>query len=659
MHFLYQTVNDSVLAEKINAAEHSVTLTVPGVNISVAEALVNAVERLDGNVHLLIDASLESFTLGYNEPQAVLLLQDCIRMHGLDTFRCEDGIRIGVLSVDDEEPIFFLPESVMLESLNEDSYNSAFFDENRHGNPIGETNLYAIQVPSVAQIEELRVPKTKEEQLFIENIELKKRTEELEKRVEELKQDEKVPVQRNLQFIEIVISDFQIGRHKFKLPKSFMTSQNEVNERLESKYSIVDPKDMDNLEIKVLGKRTNYMLSDFFREANEIRNTHTFLIGKRNRLIRVSQKKAFELDCKHIKDTADLIRGNLSNLLQERIRERLVDLYCSLENQVQKAFKQAKSHNLVGTEMDFFENEIMKANKSVEEFFAPQIHRFYKDISREDAGNAEFRKEIEEAIGPSETETLFSFQENAENNAFLFPDEILVNMTVNGQSVILLRKRYNEVENALEISRGIQNFWARIIDFLSEEDKDDLENALNQKITECEGKIQVSLRDYSYMDLVVFGKADTGLFGNAPKEYVEDVLLGRPKVVDKLTPDNPLFTYPQKYAANMSSYLLAPLTYVRPDNNQSKNKQKTIGEKSSFSTDLLKDGFTVSGYLLETKGIRSFEDFVCEMTNSFGDKIIPYLRTFYNAIREYPGMEHIAKEMDSREYVDEYCKHLQ
>ena len=97
MHFLYQTVNDSVLAEKINAAEHSVTLTVPGVNISVAEALVNAVERLDGTVHLLIDASLESFTLGYNEPQAVLLLQDCIRMHGLDTFRCEDGIRFAIL----------------------------------------------------------------------------------------------------------------------------------------------------------------------------------------------------------------------------------------------------------------------------------------------------------------------------------------------------------------------------------------------------------------------------------------------------------------------------------------------------------------------------------------------------------------------------------
>ena len=102
MKILYQMVDDSFLISKIERAKHNVSLTSPGVSMAVAKALDDAVERLGRNVHLLIDASLESFKHGFNDPHAIALLQECIRNHNLDMFRCEDGIRIGVLSVDDE-----------------------------------------------------------------------------------------------------------------------------------------------------------------------------------------------------------------------------------------------------------------------------------------------------------------------------------------------------------------------------------------------------------------------------------------------------------------------------------------------------------------------------------------------------------------------------
>jgi len=53
MKTIYLTLNDSSLMERINSAKHSVSLTAPGVNMDIAVALNDAVERLDGNVHLL------------------------------------------------------------------------------------------------------------------------------------------------------------------------------------------------------------------------------------------------------------------------------------------------------------------------------------------------------------------------------------------------------------------------------------------------------------------------------------------------------------------------------------------------------------------------------------------------------------------------------
>jgi N12 class adenine-specific DNA methylase len=53
----------------------------------------------------------------------------------------------------------------------------------------------------------------------------------------------------------------------------------------------------------------------------------------------------------------------------------------------------------------------------------------------------------------------------------------------------------------------------------------------------------------------------------------------------------------------------------------------------------------VAGFYVEG-GVRTFADFARTAVREFGDKIKPYLKMAYNAVRDYPGMERIAAEMD-------------
>jgi N12 class adenine-specific DNA methylase/predicted RNA methylase len=53
----------------------------------------------------------------------------------------------------------------------------------------------------------------------------------------------------------------------------------------------------------------------------------------------------------------------------------------------------------------------------------------------------------------------------------------------------------------------------------------------------------------------------------------------------------------------------------------------------------------VAGFYVEG-GVRSFSDFARTAVREFGDRIKPYLKLAYNAVRDYPGMERVAEEMD-------------
>ncbi|MDY0282029.1 MAG: N-6 DNA methylase, partial [Salinivirgaceae bacterium] len=78
-------------------------------------------------------------------------------------------------------------------------------------------------------------------------------------------------------------------------------------------------------------------------------------------------------------------------------------------------------------------------------------------------------------------------------------------------------------------------------------------------------------------------------------------------------------------------------------------KSKLSQLNAGLDPELLTDGMTIAGYHLE-RGSRKFADYAKAMVNDFGDAIRPYLKAFYNGVRDLPGIEWTS-EMDDYQTV--------
>lgn len=80
-------------------------------------------------------------------------------------------------------------------------------------------------------------------------------------------------------------------------------------------------------------------------------------------------------------------------------------------------------------------------------------------------------------------------------------------------------------------------------------------------------------------------------------------------------------------------------------------KAKLSQLNAGFDPELLQDGITIAGYHLE-RGARKFADYTKAMVDEFGDTIRPYLKAFYNGVRDLPGIEWTS-EMDDYQTVQD------
>ena len=78
---------------------------------------------------------------------------------------------------------------------------------------------------------------------------------------------------------------------------------------------------------------------------------------------------------------------------------------------------------------------------------------------------------------------------------------------------------------------------------------------------------------------------------------------------------------------------------------------------SGFDPETFAIGAEMAAYHLEA-GARKFADFASRMVADLGNAVVPYLKSFYDGARRFPGMEEYAKEMDSADYVTEYDVNL-
>ena len=59
---------------------------------------------------------------------------------------------------------------------------------------------------------------------------------------------------------------------------------------------------------------------------------------------------------------------------------------------------------------------------------------------------------------------------------------------------------------------------------------------------------------------------------------------------------------------------------------------------SGIDPEVLVDGVTLAGAYIES-GMRKYSVYAKAMVADFGEKVRPYLRSFYEGVRHYPGLD--------------------
>ncbi len=80
-------------------------------------------------------------------------------------------------------------------------------------------------------------------------------------------------------------------------------------------------------------------------------------------------------------------------------------------------------------------------------------------------------------------------------------------------------------------------------------------------------------------------------------------------------------------------------------------KKKNLVVNKEIRDFLVYDGFYFANYLLYS-GIKNYSDFKGKMTNKFGEKISPFIRSFYEYLRFYPGID--SSGMTRSDEIDRY-----
>ena len=79
-------------------------------------------------------------------------------------------------------------------------------------------------------------------------------------------------------------------------------------------------------------------------------------------------------------------------------------------------------------------------------------------------------------------------------------------------------------------------------------------------------------------------------------------------------------------------------------------RSKLNNLNAGYDPELLQIGAEMAAYHVEA-GARKFVDFAKQMISDMGDNVRPYLKLFYNAVRDFPGMESYESEMTPYEEV--------
>jgi hypothetical protein len=378
-------INQNFIAEQIGRAEKYIFLAIPGITKKISDALIKTHNRLGGweKISVVIDPSSKVYYLGYAELDAFdeLVLCGC-------KIKCENNLRIGLLTVDDQMFVFS-PLSLNLESDEEgaDSVNALMIDY-KIAQPIIEA------IMSGKDINEPEIGKRN-----ISEIEVR-----IVKNTVKYNPPQKPDLTRK---ISVLTSQFQFVNLSFKGSRLKNTTitlnarelgivDEDLANRISGQYRVFE-------ELPESYERGIRDLKDRYKRIKE-RFTRT--IGEHGTIVWVSQRTDFENELK-------ALQSEINKFNKEVVREVVDEANRSKERLKKFINKNYKKTN----EQESFDQILAQIKREsvvdeiIEKAFAHytekeleknlELKYQYYNISPQTVSNEEFAGKIEEVLGIS------------------------------------------------------------------------------------------------------------------------------------------------------------------------------------------------------------------------------------------------------------------
>jgi len=389
---MFATLRPHDIAATILAARRRVILTAPGLEQSIASALVNSARRIGPDaVTVVLDVSEAAVRLGYGTIDDIQMLQK----EGLSV-RHAGGCRIGVLICDDAGWAFSLP-AMMVEDQKlpgnapnafrlaesqvramESVFRAGADDQDTKGNGADANETMALAV-KIVEPEFIEVVKAAIDKNPPQPFELSR----------------KVRVYTAyLQFVDVELHGAHIHRHTIKIPpqiRLLLTDNKDTQQRFSASFKLVEAK------AKSMGE-------GLVQQVEELRKRFLVPLKGIGNVILRANRAAFEAAWKQLEAQLEKHRAEISrqladelNITRKNLTEALVRPVCEqppddLLRQTAKPVTEEKARL-------YLDRVLSRAIPDIDKLVSDiKLTCFFKDVTIEMLDNQDFQKRIVEAF---------------------------------------------------------------------------------------------------------------------------------------------------------------------------------------------------------------------------------------------------------------------
>lgn len=393
----FTVATDENLASLIERARQRVIFIAPGITESVAKAFKVPLADPKITVTVILDDDPEVYRLGLGTSEGLAALKDCFDQSHVG-IRCQPGIRIGLLIVDDQTLVYSpVPALIEAGSTSPTKPNALFIEGGAASKLADAAGASDNTTPAQGEIGQQALTPA-----AIEAI--KKNLEENPIAPFDLSRKARVYSSR-LQYVEFSVEKYKLTRKTVSIPAYLMGLAGDMEDRWRNTLCILD-EDITTVELELLGpdkQLKKVAVDERFLEAERKKLESKYLmpvVGFGNVMFKHDQAK-FESDVEDFQGLLDdyfeklkeQVSDDLSNLISKvvglllpSVKENPPPEYCR--------FGKPKDEDLAQLLHDDIESAVSIKTLLVQ----PTIKKVFKDIAHQSMKSSDFETRLHKAL---------------------------------------------------------------------------------------------------------------------------------------------------------------------------------------------------------------------------------------------------------------------